>query len=494
MTRAALYLRQSLDRENSEEGIRRQRAACASLAELRGWAVVGEYVDNDVSASKPRGPGTAWHRLVNADASTRPDVILAVDLDRLLRTQRDLVTLIDLGIKVVTVDGEVDLATADGEFRATMTTALARFETRRKSERQRRANAHRRLEGRLPAGSKRAFGYTPLMRGAGVVTATRVGADGLSYPAYGHEPLEPEATAVRDGFALLLAGDSVRSIMREWNGRGLTTTTGAPWTAQSVRGVLVNPRYAGLIAPPRLVGAVSQQQHHVGLGDLEAGSWEPLVSPETWAAVRDLLADPARRSNPGRAPKWLLSGIATCGVCGAPMKGGQVRGIQAYRCSATPHLARKRDDADHLIVERIIHRLSQPDAADLLTAQDAPDVDRLRGELREVQEGERNVVSMVARGLTSMRAAEATLRDVRRRIADLEARLSDAGRVDVLGSLVSADDVRATWEALGGDRQRAVVRAMLTIEMHSPGKGSRAPRDPGGRLAHTAATMRLAWL
>lgn len=69
------------------------------------------------------------------------DIIVAVDLDRLVRSTKDLNVLVDLGAKVVTVDGEIDLAAAEGEFRATMIAGIARFETRRASERQKRHKA-----------------------------------------------------------------------------------------------------------------------------------------------------------------------------------------------------------------------------------------------------------------------------------------------------------------------------------------------------------------
>ncbi|HEY8317143.1 MAG TPA: recombinase family protein [Gaiellaceae bacterium] len=491
MTRAATYLRQSLDRANTQEGIDRQRERCRLLAELKGWDVVTEYVDNDTSASKPRGAGTAWHRLITDAAEGRIDVVIAVDLDRLLRTIRDLSTLAESGLKVITVDGEVDLTTADGEFRATMAAGLARFEVRRKSERQKRANAHGRSLG-VPAGGRRAFGYTRLDTGARGTTATRLGDDGRSWPAFGHEPLEPEATAVRRGFDMLLAGATLRSIARSWNEAGLTTTSGHSWEPYAVRGVLTNPRYAGLVAPPRS-SLTATSKHNLGLGDLPVGRWEPLVTPETWAAAGDLLRDPARRSGPGAPTRWLLSGLATCGVCGGTMKAGATNGIYIYRCSESPHLARKREDADHYIAEVVIERLSRPDAAELLVQRDAPDLDRLRADLRAAQEGERNVLSMVARGLTSMATAEATLRDVRKRIGEAEAAMTDAGKVDVLGPLVAAEDAREVWNSLDVDVRRAVVRALMSIEMRSPGKGSRAPSDGAGRLAHTRRTMALTW-
>lgn len=503
MTRAALYLRQSLDRDNRKEGIERQRARCRQLAEARGWEIVDEYIDNDVSASKPRGVGTAWHRLIDHAKSGRVEVVVAVDQDRILRGIRDLVTLIDSGVRIATVDGELDLTTADGEFRATLAAGLARFEVQRKSERQRRANAHGRSLG-IPAGGRRAFGYTTVKPGAKSTTSTRTAADGRTWPDYGHEPHEPEATAVRRGYSMLLAGATLRSIVREWNAAGLTTTVGQEWAAYSVRAVLANPRNAGLVAPPRSSDTATVA-HNLRLSELEAGTWEPLVTPETWAAARDLLADPVRRANPGAMPRTLLSGIATCGVCGAAMKAGAVRGTPTYRCGTTPHLGRKRDDADHYVTHVVLDRLARPDAAELMRRSDAPDVAGLRASLAAATAGESNVLALVARGATTLAKAEAMLRDLRVEIGKLEAKLSDAGRVDVFGDLVAeagaaGDDygarwaaVAAVWHGLDIDRQRAIVRALLSIEMRSPGKGSRAPRDAAGRLAHTEASLALEW-
>lgn len=132
---AALYLRQS---KGDDEGIDRQRERTTALASARGWDVAEIYVDNDVSESKSRSTANAWGRMLQA--ADRIDVVVAVDLDRIARSTRDLNTLIDHGLALVTVDGEIDLSTADGEFRATMLASIARFEVRRKGERQRRAS------------------------------------------------------------------------------------------------------------------------------------------------------------------------------------------------------------------------------------------------------------------------------------------------------------------------------------------------------------------
>nr|BFF13488.1 hypothetical protein GCM10025699_47910 [Microbacterium flavescens] len=129
MTRVAIYVRQSQDHQ---EGIERQLTRTRALALSRSWTVSAEYEDNAASASKVRGAKSAWGRMLKDAEDGQFTHVIAVDLDRLIRSQRDMLTLLDLGLKIVTVDGEIDLTTADGEFRATMLTALARFEVARK--------------------------------------------------------------------------------------------------------------------------------------------------------------------------------------------------------------------------------------------------------------------------------------------------------------------------------------------------------------------------
>jgi predicted HD phosphohydrolase len=52
MIRAAIYARISYDPDARAVGVDRQREDCLRLAASRGWTVVAEYIDNNVSASK----------------------------------------------------------------------------------------------------------------------------------------------------------------------------------------------------------------------------------------------------------------------------------------------------------------------------------------------------------------------------------------------------------------------------------------------------------
>lgn len=74
---------------------------------------------------------------------------------------------------------------------------------------------------------------------------------------------------------------------------------------------------------------------------------------------------------------------------------------------------------------------------------------------------------------------------MRARLAEVEQAMSDAGRVNVLGSLLSAADVRAAWDALDGDRRRAVIATLMQrVTVLPPGRGART-FDP--------STVRIDW-
>ena len=427
---AAMYLRQSLD---VAEGIDRQRDRCASLIAARGWNVGPMYVDNGVSASKDRGDGTGWASMI-AGIGRDFDVIIAVDLDRLLRSTSDLITLTSRGARVVTVDGEIDLSTADGEFRGTMLAGIARFEVRRKSERAIRANEARIEKGQaVSRPRKRPFGFEP---------------DGMEHRA-------AEAAAVRRGYADVLAGVSLSSIARAWNAAGFVTSTGKAWTHSSVGHVLVNPRNAGLLAYRREI-----------VGPAE---WDGIVSEETFNAVRGIVHAPKLGERVGRS---LLGRIAVCGVCGLPMKADSAGGRRIYRCSSRLHNARSAEPIEELVSEVVVGRLSRPDfkferAGEPDVVDESP---ALRARLESL------AVEFADGAITASQLRTATER-IRTRLAAAEAahaaRLGDG----TLARLSGAGDVRAAWGESTIEQKRRVIDTLLTVTIDAVGRGHRFKPD-----------------
>ena len=115
---AAIYLRQSEDRNGNMLAVDRQREDCTKLCAERGWATT-EYVDNDTSATAKK-PRPAYQRMLADVQAGTIEAIVVWDLDRLYRQPRELEDLIDLAdqkrLALATVSGDADLSTDMGRL------------------------------------------------------------------------------------------------------------------------------------------------------------------------------------------------------------------------------------------------------------------------------------------------------------------------------------------------------------------------------------------
>jgi DNA invertase Pin-like site-specific DNA recombinase len=279
-TKAAIYLRQSFDKTGEELAVDRQRDDALKLAERRDWNVVRVEIDNDISAAgKRHRPG--FEAILTAIQRKEVGAVISWDMTRLTRNRRDTVRVIEAGERAGVVlafvrGSDLDLSTPSGRMLADILASVARQEIEQKSDRQKRANMQAAEQGRR-TGGRRPFGYET---------------DGTTIR-------DLEAMAVRQAFDDVLAGVSLAQIARDWNAAGLRTPqktrTGEPskWIPTTVRGVLQNPRYAGLRS------YTSAPEH--GRRKVESvypAQWPAIVSEETWRATTALLADPDRFTAP----------------------------------------------------------------------------------------------------------------------------------------------------------------------------------------------------
>jgi len=126
---AAAYLRLSPRPDGAYElGLDRQRQDCRAKAKALGWKITREFIDEDRSAYKGHRP--AYESMMTAIKSRTIDGVLAYNLDRLYRSNRELedgITLCESQrFPLVTADGEVDLSGGDGQFQARILVAVAR--------------------------------------------------------------------------------------------------------------------------------------------------------------------------------------------------------------------------------------------------------------------------------------------------------------------------------------------------------------------------------
>jgi DNA invertase Pin-like site-specific DNA recombinase len=446
--RAVIYCRISQDREGAGLGVDRQEQDCRALAGRLGWAVAAVHVDNDVSASNGKArPGYA--ALLSDLRAGRADAVLCWHTDRLHRRPVELeeyIAVCEQGeVPTATVKaGPLDLATPSGRMVARQLGAVARFEVEHNAERSQRARLQAATDGRW-AGGTRPYGYA---------------ADGTTV-------VEAEAAVIRQAAGAVLAGRTLRGIARELNGRGVRTSTGGAWRPSAVRRVLVPARNAALAAyRGEVVGPAT---------------WPAVLDEDTWRAVVAVLTDPARRTNPGGGqPRWLLSGLAACGVCGAKVRASASAGRPAYMCSSGKHVARDARHADQFVAAVIVERLRRPDAVDLLAAEPA-DTTALHLQADSYRQRLKGLADAYADDAIDAAQLRSGSDRLRARLALVEEEIAAAARGQVLPELAGDDpaDPAAVWEGLDFDRRRAVVEVLVDVTILPARRGRRPGWRPG---------------
>lgn len=143
--RAAIYARVStLDQEPEN-----QLAELRRYVDARGWSVHREFIDRGISGSKDQRP--ELDQLI-ADAKRRRfDVLVCWRLDRLGRSLKHLVTLLDelqsLGVAFVSLSEGIDATTPAGRLQMHVLAAIAEFERGRIVERVRAGLARAKASG-----------------------------------------------------------------------------------------------------------------------------------------------------------------------------------------------------------------------------------------------------------------------------------------------------------------------------------------------------------
>jgi len=143
--RAPIYVRvgtHDQEVENQLEELRR-------FVEARGWEA-REYVDEGVSGALDQRP--ALDELIQDAKRRRFDVLVCWRLDRLGRSLKHLITLLDdlqaLGVAFVSLAEGIDATTPAGKLQMHILGAISEFERARCAERVRAGLARVRREGR----------------------------------------------------------------------------------------------------------------------------------------------------------------------------------------------------------------------------------------------------------------------------------------------------------------------------------------------------------
>ena len=460
----AIYTRISEDRQDGA-GVARQLEDCRRVASRQAWEIIGEYEDNDFSASKYATKARPAYAKLLADITAgNVSRIVVWHVDRLYRQPRelqDLIDLVDAGqLSIVSVNsGEIDLSNSDGVFMARTLVNFSEKESADKSRRISRAKLQAREKG-IPSGGSRAFGWRDQMT-----------------------PDPAEAALIVSAIDTLLAGASLGEIARQWIklGIGQPQTGEARWTADVVRQVVTNPRHAGMISYRK-----TRRSERVVVGNAK---WPAIVDSAKWQQLQAALdVRGASKRVPRR--RSLLTSLLVCESCGSTMhrtggRPGQKRDRSAWRCSIQKGCGRVSIAAaplEALLTDATIERLDTPALSAMVRKQGAEGkrADALIGQLSELDTRLKQAGASFARGGLSAAAFEAATSAIESEREKLQAKLAHVASLSVVAPYVGNPGLlRKRWPDLTDDQRRSLISMALGKVAIAPGSKPGMPKfDP----------------
>ena len=452
--RAAIYTRLSKDPNGEQTATARQAEDCRALAARHGWEVVAEYEDVDLSAFRGvQRPG--YDALLESLAAGEVDRVVAWKLDRLLRRPRDFEKLWELceatGAHIVTDKDSIDTsAPFAGTLVPRILSMVAEMESEGISVREQRKHEANAKAGKRSGGGHRPFGLT--RDWSALVPA--------------------EAELIRDGVDRILAGETMYSLVADWNGRGVTTPTGRTWTVQLVKSMLKSPRLAGL------------REHRGAI--VGPGQWPAIVDPDKHERLRAMIAG---RSTPAPAGRFLLSGMVRCGVCGNTMYVRRRHKDKArfYGCekvnggTGCGHVHIVAEPLEALLRDEVLARLDSPELLAAIEAHNrqtvaSADLDTLRADEAALEQLARDYYTdrIIGRAeyLAARDSLEQRIEAARRKVA----RVNRSGRLGELAGFGAK--LRAAWDAEPLEWRRQIVGTI--VDKVTIGRGRRGPNrfDP----------------
>lgn len=373
INKVALYVRVSTTSQ-MEEGysIEEQKAKLESYCDIKDWHIYKVYTDGGFSGSTTERP--ALEQLIKDAQSKLFDTVLVYKLDRLSRSQKDTLYLIEdiflkNNIEFVSLLENFDTSTPFGRAVIGLLSVFAQLEREQIKERMQLGKLGRAKAGKSMMWAKTSYGYN-YDKETGSMTVN-----------------EYEALAVKEIFSSYLAGMSITKLRDKINDEYPKQPA---WSYRTIRGILANPVYCGL---NQYKGQTFQGTHKpiISLVDFEQTQRE--------LAKRQQKAKELSNPRPFQA-KYMLSGLAQCGYCHAPLKVilGQKRKdgtrFKRYECyqrhprktrGVTVYNDNKKCESgyydmellEHYVLTRIAQPQNDPDKIQELFSDDAsPAVDK----------------------------------------------------------------------------------------------------------------------
>ena len=321
--RAALYIRVSTE-DQAVKGfsIPEQRDRLTAYCKAKDYDIATVYADPGCSGKDTNRPG-----LQSMIANIKQyDVVVVYKLDRLSRSQKDTLYLIeDVLIKndvaIVSLQENLDTSTPFGRAAIGILSAFAQLERETIRERCILGRTGRAKNGKWVGTARPPIGYD-----------YDIAKQTLIVNQY-------EAEQVRQVFALYIAGNGLQKIAKIMRQHGYTHKYGQWQRWGGLTEMLTNSVYAGQVSFN---------------GQFYPGNHEPIIDAATFARAQELHA--GRKSDEVYKKKHSFSHLLYCAECGDrlfwnPRKSRKGGYLPKYQCKSRPKCSLPIWDADKIDAE-----------------------------------------------------------------------------------------------------------------------------------------------
>lgn len=362
------YVRVSTENQLENYSIDEQVQRIQNYCQAKDWILLKIYTDGGFSGGNTDRP--ALQQMLTAIRQQPIDAVVVYKLDRLSRSQKDTLTLIEdeflaHNTDFVSINENFDTSSPFGKAMIGILSVFAQLEKDQIVERFTMGRIARCKAGYYHGGSIVPLGYQYK--------------DGMLVIDEYH------ASMVREIFSGFLSGKSINAIWHE-----MAAKYQGKWSAAKIQTILKNSVYIGKV---KFAGVEYDGVH------------QPLITEKDYRTANDLLVSSDRKNHLNSAQKTpfradtLLSGLLRCARCGARYAGAH----GYYKCYSRSKTSRPQikdpnckndnwviDELNQVVIHSIYKIVDHPDALDQLFLTSAadkspvPDVKAIQRRVKEL--------------------------------------------------------------------------------------------------------------
>ena len=309
MIKVVFYSRVSTEEEKQLNALSKQIQELTDYIHSQpDWVLVDKYVDEGISGTSSKGRHE-YNRLYNDLLTDKFDIVVIKDQSRLMRNVLDWYLFLDRVLKngkQIYMYLDHSFYTPDNAFLSGIKAMMAEEYSRDLSKKIRSA-AQRSQKNGTVYGNNRMLGYK---QEGGKLTI-----------------IEEEAEIVRQVFEWYIQGDGFRVIQQKLLDKGITSTTGTPFSLSTLKRMIRQEKYKGLLISGKRRKNFETKQ----MVDVPESEWivipngvPAIVSEEVWEKANQCLkerciengAEYAKTRGVFQGNTYPLSGKIYCGKCG----------------------------------------------------------------------------------------------------------------------------------------------------------------------------------